>query len=189
MTTHLKQRLITWLPLAITVSMIYGFVYLAIQQNIRIAANETPLTIAEDIRGRLEKGATPVQAVKALEDVDMKKSLSPFATVYNNAGAMIWSSALLDGRKAKIPMGILTTAKEKGINKITWEPAPGARNAIVVLPYTLDGIDGFVMAGQSMREVQNRIQAVAQQLLLGWMVTLVLSYSLSLAQPFFRKVL
>jgi hypothetical protein len=67
---------------------------------------------------------------------------------------------------------VLDYAKEKGINKITWQPKVGVRNAIVVEPYP----HGWILAGRSLKVVETEEGKWERIILLIWLLTEIGGY-------------
>ncbi|MCX5973255.1 MAG: hypothetical protein NTU59_00990, partial [Coprothermobacterota bacterium] len=92
--------------------------------------------------------------------------------VYDEKGQPLAWSGELDQAAPAVPQGVLTSARDRGQNRVTWQPRPGVRSAIVVVPYQ-GARSGFVLAGRSLREAE----ALSSTLLLlvgfGWLGSLV----------------
>ncbi len=177
---NLPHAFLSWLPLAVAIVFIYGFTYLAIQQYIRLSANEILVQYAEGTKERIEKGAPLLHAITGLEPVDMQKSLSPFVIIYDKAGTVQTSSATLHGIAPKLPAGVFAKAMQNGENRRTWQPETGIRNAIVVIPYAITGQEGFIVAGRSLREIEKREQFLRIQIAIGTITTLIATYAIVL---------
>src|SRR5580658_10504829 len=138
------------LPLSVAILSIYGVMHLAIQQYIRQSANEIPVQYAMDTRDKLEKGIPPGQCIAGIDKTDMQKSLSPFVIIYDNHGVVKASSTSLNGSYPAPPPGVFEVAEQRHENRISWQPRPGVRNATVILPYTINSAEGYVLAGRSL---------------------------------------
>ncbi len=170
------KRVYAWLPLAIGITLIFGIIFFVVRQTTRGAANDPQIQMAGDIAHDLSAGMSPAK-VKPTQKVDIRESLSPFVIVYDDLGRVLASSGELDGKTPVLPAGVLDYTREHVQDRITWEPAPGVRSAIVVMRYT-NGTPGFVLVGRSIREVENRTQILLFQLAAAWMVSLGVSYLL-----------
>jgi hypothetical protein len=141
-----------WLPIAVAIVCLSGMVDLAVQQNIRLSANNPQIQMAEDFR------PTPMR-VRQLEaatrgsKVDLAQSLAPFTMVFTETGKPIASSALLYRSIPTVPDGVFPYTKAHGEDRFTWQPAPGVRIA-AVLVYHPNQDGKFVLAGRSLREVE-----------------------------------
>ena len=176
-----------WMPLAVAIICIYGITYLAIQQYIRLSANEILMQYAIDTKERLENGKPLSQTIKGIDSTDMEKSLSPFIIIYNNDGRAQASTTTLHGKCPSPPMGVFNVAQSTGENRRSWQPEPGVRNAIVVIPYSTAGQKGYVVAGRSLREVEMRESFLLSQITVGLMLTLAATFIASLIAQFIRN--
>ncbi|MEK7576373.1 MAG: hypothetical protein AAB482_01630 [Patescibacteria group bacterium] len=161
MVRSLKQSF----PLSLVIVMFSGLLYIVVQQDMRTAANDPQIQIAEDFAVRLENGETP-EIVNQMTKVDMTKSLAPFVSVYDSGGKLLVSNAVLDGGVPSVPVGVLEYAKTHGKHTVTWQPRPGVRNAVVVEPYK--GVQsGYVVVGRSLREIEKREEQLTLQIGIG----------------------
>jgi hypothetical protein len=110
--------------------------------------------MAEDAAAVLARGDR-VESVLPTTQVDLEQSIAPFITVFDDTGTPLASSGLLHGQMPAIPAGVFDYVRQHGEDRITWQPEPGVRQAIVVVSYTGDH-SGFVVAGRSLREVERR---------------------------------
>ncbi len=156
-----------WLPLAVVVSAFCALVYVTVQQSLRQGANDPQVQMAEDAAAALNGGATD-EAVVPKEQVEFSSSLAPFLVLYDMNGSPVAGSGLLNGKLPDYPVGALEAARGSGENRVTWQPQPGVRMASVVVPYKA----GYVVAGRSLREVENREAQTEMIAALAWLVTL-----------------
>jgi hypothetical protein len=159
------KRLIYWFAAALLVSVVYCTIYLAVQQALRIGANDPQIQMAEDAAARLGQGR-PVDPIG--DAVDVATSLAPFLIVYDPRGEVIASSARLAGRTPTLPAGVLRVATPDHENRLTWQPQPGVRLASVVIATP----QGYVLAGRSLREVERRERNAALMIGAAWLVSL-----------------
>ena len=82
------------------------------------------------------------------------------------------------------PAGVFAVAKQNGENRRTWQPEPGVRNAIVVLPYSVDGEQGYVIGGHSLRETEDRERFLLGQIAFGVLMTLLATFITALISGF-----
>jgi hypothetical protein len=169
----LKTILKYWLLVAIIITGLCGISYAAIQQVIRQAANDPQIQMAEDAASKLANGQ-PAQLVVSAEKVDIANSLAPYLIVFDAQGKPIAASAQLDGLTPTIPAGIFDYVKLHGEDRLTWQPRPGVRSAIVVTQFK-GATSGFVLAGRSLREVEKREDNLEQIIGLGCIVLLVVT--------------
>jgi hypothetical protein len=75
---------------------------------------------------------------------------------------------VLDGKTPLPPLGVLDSVRRSGEDRITWQPAPGVRQAIVVTRFQ----HGFVLAGRSLRLVEQRESGAEGVVAVFWFATL-----------------
>jgi hypothetical protein len=123
--------------------------------------------MAED----MAKGLTDGQNVDVLfprAQVDIASSLSPYVVVFDETGGALASSGLLYDKMPALPSGVLEYVRQNGEDRITWQPEPGVRSAIIVTRYS-GSQSGFVMAGRSLKEVENRVTQLEMLIGIGWL--------------------
>lgn len=184
----IRNILKQWLPLAAAIILLSGMIYIIVQQNLRLGANEPQIQMAEDAARELANGASPETVVPAGK-VDIGQSLAPFVAVFDRSGkALVWNGEL-NGAAPVLPAGVFSSADEEGENRVTWQPAPGVRIAAVVVP-TGKNAAAYILAGRSLREAENRIDLLTLQVAAGVLgtlfVTLVLVVLLEIL-PGFRE--
>jgi hypothetical protein len=182
----LARTFLKWLPLGVAVTLMCGLVYATVQQNYRQSLNDPQIQMAEDAASALSQGAKATSLVPAAQ-INMADSLSPWLAVYDASGNVVASSGELDGVPPKLPQGVFDTSTwhifaEDGIkltvpadeNRFSWQPESDVRQA-VVLVQAQNGM--FVAAGRNMREVENREAALTLMAGVGWLFTMVATYT------------
>ena len=166
--SKIKNIIKIWLPFAVVITAFCALVYVTVQQALRQGLNDPQIQMAEDTASALNNGAAPNSVISGSK-VEMSSSLAPFIDIYDGNGKAVMGSGMLNGGLPDYPMGVLDSAKQKGENRVTWQPNAVVRIASVVVPYD----NGFVMAGRNMREVEQRESQV--ELLAGvtWILALV----------------
>ena len=159
--------------MAVVITGLSGLIYVAVQQDIRQSADDPQIQMAEDTAAQLTNGQQ-LQSVVPSEKVDIANSLAPYIIVFDASGKPIASSALLNGQTPTIPSGVFDYVRQHGEDRITWQPQPGVRSAIVVTQYKGPN-PGFVLAGRSLREVEIREDNILHLVLLGWIAILVIT--------------
>ncbi|HYL41624.1 MAG TPA: hypothetical protein VET90_09965 [Candidatus Binatus sp.] len=159
-----RRALAFFIPVAALGTLACVLVYSAVQQDLRQGANDPQQQLAEDAVARLDGGATP-SAVVAGGLVDVGSSLDPFVVVYDTAGSVLAPNGQLDGGPPMPPVGVLDAARQAGRDAVTWQPRPGVRIATVVLPWQ----GGTVLAGRSLRRVEDMISSIGELIALGWL--------------------
>jgi len=152
-----------WLPLAFVATMLCGLVYGAVQQSYRQSANDPQIQMAEDAAAAISGNATGT--------INIEQSLSPYLVFYSDAGVPSGGNGFLHGLAPLLPPGIFDYVRAAGETRVTWQPEPGVRQAIVVV--RIPGPQpGFVMAGRSLREVEIREWRLELMVFAAWGVTL-----------------
>lgn len=160
-----------WLPIAAAVTLLSGLIYLVVQQNIRLSANDPQIQIAEDIASGLSKGRT-LQPVPETDKIDIASSLATFVIIFNDKGEPVNSSAVLDNKTPLPPSGIFAYTKSHKEDRFTWQPKSGIRMAAVVVRYEASQ-PGFVLAGRSLREVEKLEDHILFQVTAGGLTTML----------------
>jgi hypothetical protein len=161
----LRRAALIWVPLAVALTGVCGVVYASVQQDLRQGANDPQIQMAEDAATRLEGGAS-TESVLPARTVELSSSLDTYVMVFDRADQLISSSAKLHGNPPPFPPDVLRNAT--GQDRVTWQPEVGVRSAVVVQPWR----DGFVVAGRSLRLIEEREQQVLLIASLAWAVTL-----------------
>src|ERR1035437_11201594 len=87
----------TWIPLAIVTTGLCALIFLVIQQDLRIGANDPQIQITEDVARQIETGQNPVDFIPPIK-VEISKSLANYIMIFDEKGKLIDSSAVLDGK-------------------------------------------------------------------------------------------
>jgi hypothetical protein len=167
----LRRIFLRWLQLAGLTTALCLLLYVVAQQIQRHTANDPQIQMARDAATLLESGQTP-DAVLPAERVDMSRSLAPFLIVLDDGGKVLATSATLRGAPRAVPPGVLAEVRARGEERVTWQPEPGVRIASVVDRYA-GSSGGFVVAGRSLQETEERVVQFQHLILLGWALTLV----------------
>ena len=170
-----------FLPMALVWSLAAGLTVLVQHEVLRLQADDPQLAMAGDAARRLEGGADP-QSVLPATAVDLARDQSPFVAVYDASGAALASSATLRGQPPSLPAGVLQFAQRNGGHRLSWQPQPGLRQALVIVPVHGRGA-GFVVAGRSLRETERRKLQVLHLGLIAWVAGLLACALLARALP------
>ena len=166
----IKNIIRHWLPLAVITFAFCGLVYAAVQQSLRIGANDPQVQLAEDTAAAIARGANPVSLVPP-SNIDIAASLAPFMVVYDETGSVVTASGQLHGANLALPAGVLDYVKANGEDRITLQPEQGVRIAAVIVPVS-GAKPGYVLAGRSLREVESRIDQFGLLVLAALLATL-----------------
>lgn len=160
-----------WIPWAVGLTLVFGTMYAISQHMLRTSANDPQIQIAEDAAAAVS-AAEPVSYFNSPTKTDIAKSLAPYIAIYDANGTIVASTALLNGSPLAIPHGVLRSTLTSGEYRETWQPQPGVRSAIVVVP--VKGIfDGFVVAGRSLRETEKQEDQLGIITFAAWFVSLI----------------
>lgn len=155
-----------WLPTAVAVTGVAALAYGAVQQDLRQSANDPQVQMAEDVAAELDAGASPT-ALLSSTPVNLARSLAPYVMVFDATGNLMASSVQLHGAQPPFPTSVFNDARN-GRDSITWQPESGVRSAVVVEPWR----GGFVVAGRSLRLVEEREERVMLLSAFMWLMTL-----------------
>ncbi|PIP30287.1 hypothetical protein COX25_05450 [bacterium (Candidatus Howlettbacteria) CG23_combo_of_CG06-09_8_20_14_all_37_9] len=158
------------IPLIGVSTLLCGIIFVAGWQNYRQGANDPQIQNVNAIADALKENKDNPPESPA-ERIDLAKNSNEFTIVYDSNKKIIYSNATLNGKDPVIPGGVLDTAKKKGENRITWQPKKGVRLATVVKYYS-GSASGYVIAGRSLKETENRIKNLALIIGAGWLVTI-----------------
>ena len=163
-----------WLPLVLSISFTLLVVYVAIQQDLRQSANDPQIQLASDVADSLSLG-TPIVSALPTSRIDLSKSDSSFVIVYDSNGKPVQGTAILEKKLPTPPSGVFDYLKTNSEDRFTWQPTSDIREAVVMRSYVLNGKKGFVLAGRSLKEVEQRELNLGQIMLFGWFFILILT--------------
>ncbi len=167
-TGRIPPRLVyAWVVGAVLLTAIGIVVYGVGQQAARRAVDDVPRAMLEQTRGRLSSGVTPSAAVGG-PTVDLTNSDAPFVLVYDSDHALVASSATVAGAVPKLPPGVLDAAVARGEDRVSWQPRPDVREAVVAAPWRSATAQGVVVAGASLAATEDRTGALRNRVALGW---------------------
>lgn len=166
---RLKNILRLWVPLAVVITLLVGLIYVTAQQVLRMTVNDPQIQVAEDMATALVNGQ-PIDSVVPSSKIDIAKSVALYVVVFDDSGKAIASSGTLHNQLPILPAGVFDYVRRNGEDRITWQPEPGVRSAVVVTRYS-GASAGFVMAGRSMRESEVRTSQLELLLGAGWGAT------------------
>jgi hypothetical protein len=156
-----------WLPIAVALTCLAGTADAIGQQILRQGADDPQVQVAEDAAARIQAGSPAADVVPAGQ-TEISTSLAPWVIVYGPDRKAVASSAALHGKTADFPTSVLDNAPPGGRDAITWQPEPGVRAATVVIGFK----GGWVVAGRSLRLVEQRVDLLLQLAVLGWLAAL-----------------
>lgn len=171
---QLKNTFKIFIPFAISITLLCGVFYLALQQNYRLSANDRQIEISEGIANAINNGDNPAR-YESSGNLDLAQTLSIFVMMFDENGKLISSTVNLDGKPPVVPNGVFNLTRQKGETRFTWQPKTGVREAVVV-NYFKGSKPGFVLVGRSLREVEARIDNLNIIMFLGWATTIVFAF-------------
>jgi hypothetical protein len=181
-----RNSLFFYLIGAAFITIFCGLVYATVQQNYRTGANDPQVQLAIDIRQRLEQGQS-INSHFPADTVDLGSSLGLFCTLFDKQGQALRSSGLLDGKFPQLPRGVFASTLSLGEDRVSWQPRPGVRMAMVIEPVH-SGNAAFVAVGRSLLEVEVREHNLLVSILACWILCLGVLVLTAIAQFFlFRK--
>jgi hypothetical protein len=172
----LRRAVAFFLPVAVLATLACGLIYVEVQQDLRSGANDPQFQLAEDAAARLDAGADPRLVVPAT-GVDLASSLAPFMIVFDSSYKVMATNAILDGGSPAPPHGVLDAARSGSPSAVTWQPRDGVRIAAVTVAWR----GGLVLAGRSLRRVEEQEQNAESIAGFAWLPMLALLAFASLA--------
>ncbi|MBA3647536.1 MAG: hypothetical protein H0W62_03130 [Chitinophagales bacterium] len=163
-----------WIPTAAIISAVCLLIYVTVQQTYRSNANDPQIQMAEDAAFALKNGAKPQTLVSA-KMTEISQSLNPYLILFDETGKSIASDGVLDGKIPTMPDGVLDYTKQNAEDRITWQPRKEVRSALEIL-HVQGAFNGFVVAGRSLRIVEERESSLIKQLITGWIFSIVLLF-------------
>lgn len=150
-------------------SIVFGTIYGAAQQTLRMSANDPQIQLAEDAAASLNKGTDPQEFAKT--KVDIAKSAAPFLIIYDKSGHVVAGSGTLDNHSPTIPLGVLKSSDKKDYNAVTWQPeSPQKKIRLASVNVSANGY--YVTAGRSLKEVESRDQKIMGMVFVAWIATI-----------------
>jgi hypothetical protein len=182
----LSPLIIYWLVFIFIISLVAGLVNLTVQQNYRQSANDPQIQMSEDLAHKIS--LNPIDTTLTLPEnlVDVSQSLAPFIIVYDDQGKVLSSAVVLDGQTPNLPIGVLAFTKTHMQNRLTWQPKVGVRIAAVITRFEGKS-SGYVLAGRSLREVEDREEMLEKHVISWWIISTILSLLLSAFLHFSRR--
>lgn len=167
-----REALRIWLALVGSATLVLGAAYAMVQQSARLSANDAPLAAVRSAKEKLEDGKTPKEVIPT-EETDLRSDSGVFLIVTDDSEKVLASSAVLDDEAALPTRGVFDQGDQKGLYSFTWEPKKGVRHATQVLKYDSDNGSGFVVAGQSLTQIEKRAGTYNLIAVLTWLAVVV----------------
>lgn len=164
---YIKMDRRIWVGGALCITGLFGLLYVAVHQSLRLSANDPQVSMAYDTAAVLRQHRHPAGLVQGRVDAD--HSMAPFVIVYDAYGNAIAGNGYIEGAIPAIPLDLLQHTPSNGrYHAVTWEPAQGVRIALVSVK-----TDGYcVVSGRSLTAVEDRITNFTQLLASTWLITI-----------------
>jgi len=160
-----------WFGYAAIITLACGIIYVTVQQNFRLSANDPQIQMAQDAAIAIDKGADPKELAGTNAALELSQNLSPFLVVYDRSGNIIAGAATLNGKPLKIPQGVIDYILKNGRDAASWQPEPGVRQAMV--GFSTAKKDYIVVAGRSLAPTEERIGRLGEQVAFGWVLSVI----------------
>jgi hypothetical protein len=160
-----------WLGYAAVITLACGIIYITEQQNFRLSANDPQVQMAHDGAMAIDKAADPKTLAGTTTAIELSQDLSPYVVVYDTLGKAVAGTATLNGKPLKIPQGVINFIRKNGKDAASWQPEPGVRQAMV--GFSTAKKDYIVVAGRSLAPVEERIGLLGEQVVFGWLMSLI----------------
>jgi hypothetical protein len=170
----MRRALPLWILLSGLATVMAVAAYIAVQQELRGAANHPQVEMAREAASKLSAGANPQSVVNGAP-VDIASSSDTYLIVVDSNGALLASSAQLEGSAVIPPPGVFAYVRDHGEDMISWQPAAGVRSAIVVDSFQ----GGYVVAGRSLTGTEQAESALGLWAIFGWAAAVLLAGGLS----------
>ena len=158
----------------IILTIFWGLAYAWPQQTLRREANNPQIAIAQEAAVSASQLNVPNFLIKNPDKIDIKQSALPYLIIFDENKKVILSTAMLGTQDPVPPLGILDYAKKHGIDKVTWQPAPNVRQAIVALPYS-GKYSGWVVAGRSLAKTEKAEDLFFKIAFFGWAISMLVA--------------
>lgn len=160
-----------WFGYAAMITLVCIIVYVTVQQSFRLSANDPQVQMAHDAALAIDKGVDPKSLPVTQTGIEISQGLSPYVTVYDPSGNMVAGSATLNGKPLHIPRGVIDYIRKNTRDAASWQPQPGVRQAMVGVS-TAKG-NYVVISGRSLAPTEERIARLGEQVLFGWVMSLI----------------
>lgn len=174
------------LPQVILFTLTCFLIYIVSQQVYRLSANDPQYQLVEDYTQALNQGVSPGMLVNPAFTIELGKSLSPFVIIVDREGKLLTTNASLNHIPQTIPKNLVKQALKGDIQATTWQPEPGIRLATVFMAAGPKK-DYVVMAGRSLKRIEERIDILGEQVLIGWFISLIIYIMVIFVIPYIEE--
>ena len=167
-----------WLPLGFSITAVFLFGYVIVQQDLRMGVNDTQAEIAGNVDLALGEG-TPYKFFNSANPVKIGKSLTPYLILYGLDGKPLGGNGAMEGNYPTPPKGVFDYVLSHKEDRFTWEPKPGVREAVVIRLH--DGTSpAYILVGKSLTEVEKHIAQLSLLTQILWAGTMSGSFVLTI---------
>jgi len=145
----MNKKVLTVVGCACGITLFWVGLFVIMRQTGRLKINRPLVAMIDEAIVKLGKGAE-ITSVIPRKNIDMTLDNEEYMIIINERGEVAAGSIRLEGITPIPPKGVLDYAKDRGINRVAWQPKKGIRSAIVVKPYP----HGWILAGRSLKEVE-----------------------------------
>lgn len=167
---RIGRTLIYALPALVGATLLAGAAYVNDQQSWRMMANEPQEWMAQGAANdaALNATSTPVSGHVAIE-----RDEAPYVILYDAKRNAVSGSGYLHGVLPQLPDGVFDAVAHTGVNRLTWQPEAGVRQAIVILPINGGPLaGGFAVSGRSLAYTEWQESQLTQRWMLGWLASI-----------------
>lgn len=157
------------LPALTGITLLAGVAYVNDQQSWRMMANEPQEWLAQSAANNAALNAT---STVAAEQVAIERDEAPYVILYDAKRAAVSGTGYLHGVLPQLPNGVFDAAARASVNRLTWQPEAGVRQALVILPIKGGPLaGGFAVSGRSLAYTEWQESQLTQRWLLGWLAS------------------
>jgi hypothetical protein len=158
--------------LALVLTLLGGAAAVTMQQMLRRGANQPQIDMAQWYAGEINAGEAPGNVIPP-GYVDLERSLQPFVIFYDEQVKPGPATGYLDQAIPTPPSGVFDFVRSHGSENVTWQPRPGVRIASVI--QRINGkTPGFILAGRSLRLVEEQESLLWRMVMGGWIAVMAL---------------
>jgi hypothetical protein len=162
------KKVLPWIMVLLVITVVFGTIYVAVQQSQRNEANWPQIQLSEDMAAKLDDKADPT--VLMGDQVNVLKSLKPFTVIFDKQGKPVAASGFIKDKLPTINKAVLDSSKGKDYSAVTWRPSKDVRLAAV----TVEAKNYYVLSARSLKEVEKNQNTTLLLSLLGWLVSVLL---------------
>jgi hypothetical protein len=160
------------LTIGLILTLMGGSAAAAFHQMLRRGANQPQIQMAASYAAAIASGVKPEEAIPH-NNIDLEQSLEPFAIFYDDQGVPTTSNGHLNQAIPIPPPGVFNYLRSHDTDTVTWQPQPNVRIAAVI--HRISGPNpGFLLAGRSLRMVEEQESLFWKMVFVGWFILVFL---------------